>query len=305
MSSLALLLMLQIGASQFLVSTKAGLVNYVQGDANVKPPQSLKVGEPVKTGDGSAAEILLNPGSYLRLGENSEVVLDNIELISVSVLVVSGSAIIEAAGFEQGTPLKVRTGDLETLIVEDGIYKFSDGKATVLTGKLQVAGTNFTYKKGWQVSAITAAKVSKSFPSDLEVWSRRRSELLATANTNMANTLRRTSPNLASSFYDVWLWAPTLGGFTFMPGYRYRSPYGYAYRTVQEIYNPGYPSASGGNNNGNGGGFSNNGNAGNSSAGNVGGSSGGGASSAPAPRQIDLSQVPSAVRMKLDPPDAK
>lgn len=277
MSSLAFLLMLQIGVSQFLVSTKAGLVNFVQGDANVTPRQNLKAGEPIKTGIGSAAEILLNPGSYLRLGANSEVVLEKIELISVTVRVVSGSAIIEAAGFEEGTPLTVRTRDLEVVIVEDGIYKFSDGKATVLLGKLQVANTKLAYKKGWQVTAFTAARVGKALPSDLEVWSRRRSELLATANTNMANTLRRTSPSIASSFYDVWLWAPSLGGFTFMPGYRYSSPYGYPYRTVTEIYRigPRYnsggqsPSPSGNaNNNGNG-------NAGNTnSAGNTSGSSG-------------------------------
>jgi hypothetical protein len=303
MTSLAMLLMLQLGASQFFVSTKAGLVNYVQGDANVKPRYSLKEGEPVRTGSGSAAEILLNPGSYLRLGENSEVVLDRIELISVAVRVVSGTAIIEAAGFEQGSPLTVRSGDLEALIVDDGIYKFSDGKATVLTGKLQVAGRDYTYKKGWQVSAVTAGKVDKTLPTDLEVWSRRRSELLASANSSMANTLRRTSsPNMASSFFDVWLWAPSLGGFTFMPGYRYHSPYGYSYRNVYDIYDRGNSSGSGSASNSSGG-FPNAGSSGSSSG--SGSASGGSAASAPAPRQIDLSSVPSAVRMKLDPPDAK
>jgi hypothetical protein len=304
MTSLAFVLMLQLGASQFLVSTKAGLVNFVQGDASVKPKQSLQEGEPIKTGNGSAAEILLNPGSYLRVGANSEVVLDKIELISVAVHVVSGSAIIEASGFTEGTPLRVRTEDLEALIIDDGIYRFANGKATVVSGKLQVAGRNFTYKKGWQVSAITAAKLGKSLPGDLDVWSQRRSELLATANTSMANTLRRTSPSLASSFYDVWLWAPSLGAFTFMPGYRYQSPYGYSYRTVNEIYNRGNSGGGNGGNAGNSGGFSNAGNTSNTGNSN---SSGGGSSAAsappPAPRQIDLSQVPSAVRMKLDPPE--
>jgi len=304
MTSLAMLLMLQLGASQFFVSTKAGLVNFVQGDANVKPRYSLKEGEPVRTGSGSAAEILLNPGSYLRLGENSEVILDRIELVSVAVRVVSGTAVIEAAGFEEGAPLTVRTGDLEALIVDDGIYKFSDGKATVLTGKLQVAGRNYTYKKGWQVSAITANKVNKTLPTDLEVWSRRRSELLASANSSMANTLRRTSPNMASSLLDVWLWAPSLGGFTFMPSYRYHSPYGYSYRNVNDIYNQGNSSGSGSASNSSGG-FPNAGSSGSSGSSSGGSASGGSAASAPAPRQIDLSSVPSAVRMKLDPPDAK
>jgi hypothetical protein len=304
MSSAALLLMLQLGVSQFLVSTKAGLVNYVQGDANVKPPYQLKAGEPIKTGEASAVEILLNPGSYLRVGAKSEVVLDKVELISVKVRVVSGSAIIEAAGFEEGTPLTVQTGELETIIVKDGIYKFGDGKATVLSGKLQIAGTKLSYKKGWQVNAVTAAKVSNALPSDLEVWSRRRSELLASANTSMASTLRSTSPNLASSLADVWLFVPGFGGFTFMPGFRYQNPYGFAYRSVTEIYNLRQTGAGNANNN-TGGGFSTAANnSGNNNAGSGGGASGASAP-APAPRQIDLTQVPSAIRNKLDPPDAK
>jgi hypothetical protein len=41
MSSLVLMLMLQLPTTQFLVSTRAGLVNYVQGAANVKPATSV------------------------------------------------------------------------------------------------------------------------------------------------------------------------------------------------------------------------------------------------------------------------
>jgi hypothetical protein len=305
MGSAALLLVLQLGVSQFVISTKAGLVNLVQGEANVKPRQQLRVGEPVRTGDGSAAEILLNPGSYLRVGADSEVVLDKVELVSVAVRIVSGSAIIEAAGFEEGAPLTVRLGELEAKIIADGIYKFENGKITILDGKLQLAGDKNTYKKGWQVSTAGPAKIIKKIPTDLEVWSRRRSELLASANTSVASTLRSTSPSLASSLYDVWLWVPGFGGYTFMPGFRYQNPYGFAYRTVTEIYNlrpTGAGNAS--NNNGGGGGFptASNNNPGSNNTNTGSGGGGAGASAPPpAPRQIDLDRVPSAVRNKLDP----
>jgi len=78
MNSLILMLAMQLATTQFLVSTKAGLVNYVQGTATVKPATSVPAGKIVQTGPGAAVEILLNPGSYLRLGENSQVVLDRV-----------------------------------------------------------------------------------------------------------------------------------------------------------------------------------------------------------------------------------
>ena len=74
MTSLLLVLMMQGATTQFLVSTRAGLVNYVQGSANVKAAISVPAGEVIATGPGAAVELLLNPGSYLRMGENTRVV---------------------------------------------------------------------------------------------------------------------------------------------------------------------------------------------------------------------------------------
>src|SRR5712671_2907487 len=90
MTSLMLVLMLQVaGAStQFLVSTKAGLVNYVQGSATVKAASVAPAGKPIMTGLGGAVEILLNPGSYLRMGENSKVVLDKVELYDIALRIL-------------------------------------------------------------------------------------------------------------------------------------------------------------------------------------------------------------------------
>src|SRR5437879_4233737 len=113
MISLIFVLMLQVPTTQFLVSTKAGLVNYVQGSATVKPASTIPVGTPVSTAAGGAVEILLNPGSYLRVGENSTVVLDKAELSDIAVTIVKGSAVIEAAGVDKDLPIRVTSGDLK------------------------------------------------------------------------------------------------------------------------------------------------------------------------------------------------
>src|SRR4030095_12394061 len=92
---------------QYIVSTKAGLVNYVQGAANVKVAQSIPMGSPIRTGSEGFTEIFLNPGSFLRLGQNSEAVLLGIELVNVSVRLNSGTAVVEAAGFDKDAPLEM------------------------------------------------------------------------------------------------------------------------------------------------------------------------------------------------------
>src|SRR2546427_2762462 len=137
MSSLIFVLMLQSASTQFLVSTRAGLVNYVQGSANVKAASSVPAGQVIGAGPGGAVEILLNPGSYLRTGENTQVVLDRVELYDIAVRILEGSMVIEATGFDKDAPLKVTTGHLKMDIIKDGIYLFADGKVVVVDGKIR------------------------------------------------------------------------------------------------------------------------------------------------------------------------
>ena len=233
MTSLIFMLMMQ-----YVISMKAGLVNHVEGGVNIKATQSLEAGAPIQTGAGGFAEILLNPGSYLRLGENSEAVLDSIDLRNIAVRIVSGSAAIEAVGVDKRFPLKVTTGDLATEIIKNGIYAFADGRVTIVQGALRAADNKKSvFKKGRQVSkdgGYRALKVKKGDVTPVEAWSRKRSKLIAVANDNIARSLRGTSSSFAVP-WDGWLWVPGLGGYTYIPtDYGFRSPYGYNYQTLSQ-----------------------------------------------------------------------
>jgi hypothetical protein len=231
----------------------------------------------MQTGQGGAVEILLNPGSYLRMGENSKVVVERADLFDIAVRILEGSMVITANGFTKDLPLHVATGDLKMEIIKDGIYLFADGKVVVVDGKIRDATNGgLIYSKGYMISddkGYRAQKV-KTFTTALELWSQKRDAQIAQANLNVAKSLQQT-PNLPiGSFLDVWLWYPAFGGFIYMPGSGYRSPYGYRYETVGTIYNRGYGGFSGG-----GDGGSNASNSGGSNAGSQassGGSSGGG-----------------------------
>jgi len=265
MNSLILILMMQLptATTQFLVSTKAGLVNYVQGSATVKPATSIPPGKEVRTGPDGAVEILLNPGSFLRMGGDSRVVLERVLLDEITIRILEGSMVITANGFNKDLPLTVNTGDLKMEIIKDGIYLFADGRVVVVDGRIRDASNGLMYSKGYQISndqGYRAQKV-KTFTTALELWSQKRDAQIAQANLNVAKSLRQTQNLPLYSLLDVWLWYPAFGSFVYMPGSRYRSPYGYRYQTAGE------PSGYGGYGGGGGGGYSGGGGGGSANGG--------------------------------------
>ena len=262
----------QAARTSFIVSTKAGVVNYVQGSATVKAATVVKAGTPIGTGPNGQVEILLNPGSYLRIGANSQVILDRVQFDDMAIRVLQGSALIEANGFRKDLPLNVTTGNLKMQIIKSGIYLFDDGKVTVVDGKIRDAGNGLTYGKGFRISDDQGYRAQKvaTFTTGLELWSQQRDAQIASANVNIARSLNSTAGVPYGSFQDVWLWNPWLGSFIYMPGGSYRSPYGYTYIQVVPVYYGG---------GGYGGGRPNNGTAAANNSGNGGGYSGSAGSS--------------------------
>ena len=229
---------------QYIVSAKAGLVNYVDGQANVRVHDQIVAGAPVETGPQSHVELLLNPGSFLRIGENSTVVLDSVELSKIAVRIVQGAVLIEAGDIDKQIPIRVTTGHLQALIVSSGTYRFSDGTALVLDGKLRTADNSTTVKKGHQIAVLadgyTVSSIIGRPNGELDLWSDQRSAALAKAN---ALAYRDRSRGNVYSFgyypyWDIysnrssWIYSPFLTGFTFIPRGGYRSYYGYRFVSI-------------------------------------------------------------------------
>ena len=129
---------------QFMISAHAGLVNYVEGPLNVQLHQQVPAGMPIQTGPQSHTEILLNPGSFLRLDQNTTVVFDSIELTNIELRVITGAVLIESAELDKQTPIHVTTGNLKTVILSSGMYRFSGDTASVIDGKLRTADSSIT-----------------------------------------------------------------------------------------------------------------------------------------------------------------
>jgi hypothetical protein len=221
---------------RFMSGPKAGFVNAVEGEANVHLHEQARMGKPVETGPDGHVELLLAPGSFLRLGENSAAVIESDSLIDTTVRVISGTALLESDVVDAQLRTHVIAGPRKVLIASGGFYRFTNETASVLDGALQVElekkVLGYRIGKGRQIRAGSDAyqegDIPLRDPDELDHWSARRSYQLATANF-MAQygdaspnffLFRSPSPNDAA-----WIYSPWLNGFTFIPRRRYDSYY--------------------------------------------------------------------------------
>src|SRR5258708_39774798 len=120
---------------KYVISAKAGGVNFVDGHVTVTragksqtltSQDNLTAGDLVTTGAASQVEVLLNPGSYLRVGENSAFELADNALENVRVKLTKGSAIVEATGLDN-TELHINivTERARILIIRRGVYRIN------------------------------------------------------------------------------------------------------------------------------------------------------------------------------------
>ncbi len=221
---------------QYIVSAKAGLVNYLDGQTNVSLHQQVTEGASIETFERGHVELLLNPGSFLRLGEHSTVVLDSTDLDRIAIRLVDGNAMIEAAEISKQQPIQVEAGNLRVRIVAPGVYRFAPGRARVLDGKLQVIDSSLTVKKGHEITRDSESFAQQTsaiaFADDLDRWNEQRSLVVSRANA-LAYREQRT----IASNGPVWLFSPILGGFTFFPLRAYHSYYGYTFVPVS-VFRP-------------------------------------------------------------------
>ena len=122
---------------KFGISAKAGGVNTVVGQVWVKragqaseqrltSEDELASGDVVSTGVWARAEILLNPGSYLRLGEDSEFELVDSSLDNLRIKLLKGSAILEAIGAENlELRINIVTAQQSLVILRGGLYRIN------------------------------------------------------------------------------------------------------------------------------------------------------------------------------------
>ena len=226
-----------------------GTVNYVEGQAtlNGQPlgPNAAgnAVARPNEAIDTQAGyvEVLLTPGAFLRVGPNSEVVMQSAGLANVQVQVVHGQAMIEVAELVKGTMMQVNMDGSTTNVEQHGLYEFNANQqlVRVLDGKAKVldASRVKTVDKDHQLVVSNANLKTQGFDKQmaqsdpLYVWSKARGETEARANVAVAQNVAA----YGGWYGPGWYWDPFWAEYAFLPGAGFLySPFGFGF------YSPGF-----------------------------------------------------------------
>jgi uncharacterized membrane protein YgcG len=233
--------------AQSVISAHSGVLHYYEGDVTVDgqvPHQKAGTFADVKQNQELAtqagrAEVLLTPGVFLRMGENSAVRMVNNKLTDTRVEFVKGSAIADFVEVVKDNQVTMAYQDYKVTFAKRGIYRFDSQPAEfkVYTGEAMVSrGTaSVTLKDGRAVPftpALIAEKFDNKTGDSLYRWAKRRSEYISVANLSAA---RQAGTGFNSSGTSGWYYNPYYSMFTFIPGRGYMCD---PFATFMPAYSP-------------------------------------------------------------------
>jgi hypothetical protein len=238
---------------------RPGTLNYIEGQASIEgrpvTPNSvgntvLESGQYLSTANGKA-EVLLTPGVFLRLGNDSTVQMVSPNLTHTEVKLERGHANVEVDQLYKQNVILIDLDKGQTQLLQNGLYTFDadsstvrtfDGKAAAFPGaNLQADVKPIDVKGGHQLVLTGEPTRPQHFDKDksqddLYRWSSLRSEYLGQANIGLAEDYAG-----AANFYPGWYWAGGPYGYTWLPGDGlFWNPYGYGFYSPYYLYGGGF-----------------------------------------------------------------
>jgi hypothetical protein len=230
-------------------SARPGTVNYVEGAAYLNGEQltgksvgstDLNPGEELSTKTGKA-EILLTPGVFLRLDDNSEVKMISPDLTKTQVELEHGRAGIEVDEIYPQNNLDIVDAGVTTQLVKNGYYEFNADQPTamVFDGKaaVEVGDGKYRVVKSHHELALVSGPGDKPLANekpasfntgeakdDLYNWNSLRSQYLAEANNQIAGEYVG-----GPGFAPGWYWDPYMWDYTFIGMGPFYSPFGWGF----------------------------------------------------------------------------
>jgi hypothetical protein len=177
--------------AQRVISTKAGFVFFVQGRVSIEGSRlrtgehfhQLKPGENLSTERGRA-EVLLNPGAILRLGDMSRLHMDDVTLTDACVSLESGSAVITVNYILKTDRVRLVAGGSVIVLKQAGEYHLdvTQDRLRVFRGRAEVQREGseafVIVKRGRAVDLDDELKIAKFDLKDMnafESWAAARS----------------------------------------------------------------------------------------------------------------------------------
>lgn len=236
------------------IPSPAGAISAVDGRvtldgkpvaADIQHAPRVAAGDVLGTEKGRA-ELLLNPGVFLRLAENSAVKLLASSPDRTRVELLRGEALLEVLQLGKRELLEVVDQESRAQLLQEGLYVFRaqrpsiavfKGKARV--GRIEESGIRVSVgqKKELDMSAVTLQpeKFDVTETDSLYAWSAKRTRTVAQTSESMAENLLALAPN--SSYEAGWYWNPWFQAWAFVPGDGYHlSAFGYGFYAPTAVH---------------------------------------------------------------------
>ena len=253
-------------SAQTVISAHSGTLHLVEGAVSIDGKAiaqkfgtfpDWKERSELRTEEGRA-EVLLTPGVFLRVGENSAVRMIDNRLSATRVEVVSGEVVVESDDPMKENAVTLVYGDYEVRVRKNSVFAIQGEPAQlkVFNGEtsVQYQGNVLTAKSGHLLPFTPALAMEKFDAKEgdaLTRWSRKRSEYVAAANISSAKSMKDSGSAWSSG---GWMYNPYYSMYTYVPGRGVSwNPYGFGFFSPYSVYS--YLPYGYGYNNGYGGGY--------------------------------------------------
>jgi len=192
----------------FMHSIRANAVNgevvYQRSDANfpLEPGLKLEKGDFIKTAPNAYAELLLQPGNYLRLAGDTEIQIINDEHDRMRLKLNRGAISVEIlsrqnlgsfySSYEARYLIRVLTSDAAVFMGEPGVFRInatpnSPTELIVRNGSAVIRGQHVKTKRRAVVSKenITITDIDPKIEDAFDVWARERADTLVLTNKSL------------------------------------------------------------------------------------------------------------------------
>lgn len=214
---------------QSVVSVRAGVVHFFEGSVSIDGQQleqkfgkfyDIKEGSELRTDQGRA-EVLLTPGTFLRVDENSSIRMLSNRLTDTRVEFIGGAAALDSLQATPDTPVTMSYRAYQVHFRKQGRYKFNSAPAElrVIEGEAEVAlNGKSTIAGPARAVAFAAPLTARSFDPDtedgLDRWAKERSDAITAENASAAASDTLTSAldqPPATGTYDYGSYPPFPG----------------------------------------------------------------------------------------------
>lgn len=229
-----------------------GSINYVEGQASLDGQDlgsnsvgsaQLQAGQSITTQTGKV-EVLLVPGTFLRVADNSSVRMVNPGLANTEIEIDKGRAMVEATDINKNNDIRVDENGVTTKFLKNGLYDFNADHNTlrVFKGKAEVVlndkKINLGRERELVLNSGNKPKAqdfdARNYEDDFFRWSALRSGYLSEASADVARVYVNQGPGW---FGPGWYWDPWFSTYTFIPGAGvFYSPFGWAFYSPFAVY---------------------------------------------------------------------